>query len=121
MMLEETVDCVAFYLNFTTIPLFIGDKNRSIPLDILPWKTDMGIHTNVVYICKIEMMGFVENVPFFNLLVHQTWYAANSGNSDGKGSGRGRERERASQREIQIMKTMKKYRFGDESVLRLIK
>lgn len=33
--------------------------------------TDMDTHTNVVYICKTEMIGFDANVPFFNLLVQQ--------------------------------------------------
>lgn len=61
-----------YYLNFTTISLFIRKKKRFVPLDIVPCKMDMDIHTNVVYTCKIKMMGFVENVPFFNLLVHQT-------------------------------------------------
>lgn len=44
-------------------------KKIFIPLDIFPCNTDMDTHTNVVYICKIEMIGFDGNVPFFNLLV----------------------------------------------------
>lgn len=57
----------------------------------------MDIHTNVVYICKIEMMiGFDENVPFFNLLVHQTFGPRNES-----------ERERDSQITANIMEIMK--------------
>lgn len=74
LMLEENLDCGVLFKFSDDFAVCEREKiERSIPSDIFPWQTDMHIHTNVAYICKIEMMGFAENVPFFNLLVHQTF------------------------------------------------